>query len=345
MLLDVLNRKGIQDQDITVLCATGSHGPQSDAAREEIVGAEVYRRVRTVDHDCRAMADLVHLGETVYGTPVWLHKYVVKAERLIIAGGTAHHPLTGYAGGPKLLNPGCAALETVLRSHALGVDETVGGLAPTCAPATAESNPIYEDIVDSVKFVQVDFALHVLIDAQGRVCQACAGGLLPSWEKARQMADALYKVPVARRAPLVIASCGGSPFDDSFVQTFRAIRNASAVVEDGGHLVLLAQCTGGVGCDHFLEFFAVQSVEDLARQLRREYRSFGTTALGLRQLLKRIRLTVVGELDPAVAEKMGVEVEPSLSQAVEKALAALPLEAQVAVLPHAQFTVPVVEES
>jgi hypothetical protein len=94
-----------------------------------------------------------------------------------------------------------------------------------------------------------------------------------------------------------------------------------------------------------LEFFAVQSVEDLARQLRREYRSFGTTALGLRQLLKRIRLTVVGELDPAVAVKMGVEVEPSLSQAVEKALAALPLEAQVAVLPHAQFTLPVVEES
>lgn len=343
LLLETLNRRGIQDQDITVLFATGSHGPQSEAARREVLGPEVYGRVRAVDHDCWATSELVHLGQTVNGTQVWLHKYVVKAERLLIAGGGGYHPLTGYAGGPKLLNPGCASLETVFGSHSLGVDAEQGGLAATCAPGIAERNPIYQDIIDSMKFVQVDFALHVLMDAQGRVRQACAGGLLPSWAKARQLVDSLYRVPVAARAPLAIASCGGSPFDEDLVKSFRAIRNAASVVTDGGHLLLIAQCKGGIGDEHFLDFFAGQSTKELARQLRRDYRSFGTTALGVRQLLTRIRVTMVGELDPEAAARIGLRVEPSLAAAVEQAMAQLRPGARIAVLPHAHLTLPIVE--
>ncbi|MBC7186593.1 MAG: nickel-dependent lactate racemase [Calditrichaeota bacterium] len=342
LLIDLLNRKGIHDRDITILFATGSHGTQTDAERQEVVGPEIYRRVRTIDHDCRQASELVHLGETVNGTPVWLHKYVVKAERLLLAGGTSHHPLTGYAGGPKLLNPGCAGLETVLRCHALGIDVTRGGLADTCAPGVAAGNPIYQDILDSMKFVQVDFALHLIVDAQGRVRQACAGALAPSWEKARQLADSFYKVRVAERVPLVIASCGGSPFDDDFVKTFRAMRNASLLVSDGGHLLLIAECRAGLGCEYFLDFFAV-TPHELASKLRKEYRSFGTTALGLRELLRRIRVTVVGMLEPDAGSAMGVRVQPAVQVAVEQALSELPSGAKMAVLPHAHFTLPVVE--
>ncbi|MCR4439390.1 MAG: nickel-dependent lactate racemase [bacterium] len=343
LLIDLLNRKGIHDRDITVLFATGSHGLQVESERQEVVGPELYRRVRTVDHDCRQLADLVRLGETVNGTPVWLHKYVVKAERLLVAGGTSHHPLTGYAGGPKLLNPGCAGLETVLRCHALGVDVTRGGLVATCAPGVAAGNPIYQDIVDSTKFVQVDFALHLIVDAHGRVRQACAGALAPSWERARQLADSFYKVPVAQRVPLVIASCGGAPFDDDFVKSFRAVRNAALLVSDGGHLLLIAECRAGLGCEHFLDFFATSTPHELASKLRQDYRSFGTTALGLRELLRRIRVTVVGMLPPAAPSAMGIRVEPSAQVAVEQALSELPPGAKLAVLPHAHFTLPVVE--
>ncbi len=342
-LLEILNERGIRDEDITVLFATGSHGQQTEEEHLEVVGPEVYRRVRLVDHDCQDYGQLVYVGETVSGTPVWFHKYVVKAERLLIAGGTSHHPLTGYAGGPKLLNPGCVALETVYHCHALGVDDQSGGLAAACAAGVAEGNPIYEDIIDSMKFVQVDFALHVLVDAQGRVRQACAGSLAASWARGRQMADSLYRVRVERRVPLVIASCGGSPFDDDFVKAFRAIRNASTLVRDGGHLLLFAACPRGVGARHFLEFFAVGSDQELARQLRGSYRSFGTTALGLRHLLRRLRITMVGALAPAAAAAMGVEVEPSPEQAVARALAELPQGRQIAVVPHAHFTLPAVE--
>lgn len=343
LLIDLLNRKGINDRDITILFATGSHGVQSEAERQEVVGPEIYRRVCTVDHDCRQASELVHLGETVNGTPVWLHKHVVKAERLLLAGGTSHHPLTGYAGGPKLLNPGCAALETVLRCHALGIDLARGGLVDTCAPGVAVDNPIYQDIVDSTKFVQVDFALHLIVDARGRVRKACAGALAPSWEKARQLADSFYKVRVAQRVPLVIASCGGAPFDDDFVKTFRAMRNASLLVSDGGHLLLIAECRAGLGGEHFLDFFAAATPHELAKKLKLEYRSFGTTALGLRQLLRRIRVTLVGMLQPDVASAMGIRAEPSVQVAVEQALSELPSGAKMAVLPHAHFTLPVVE--
>ncbi|MDZ7270756.1 MAG: nickel-dependent lactate racemase [candidate division KSB1 bacterium] len=342
-LLEILNGKGIQDADITVLFATGSHGRQREEDRLEVVGPEVSRRVRLVDHDCREQADLVHVGETIKGTPVWFHKLVVKAERLIVAGGTSHHPITGYAGGPKLLNPGCVALETVHRCHALGIDQEAGGLVSECAPGVAEGNPVYDDIMDSMKFVQVDFALHVIVDARGRVREACAGALAASWTKARQLADAFYRVPVEQRLPLVVASCGGSPFDDTFVQAYRAIRNASSLVSDGGHLVLFAACPRGVGAEHFLEFFAAPSQRELARQLGATYRSFGVTALGLRGVLQRIRLTVVGGLSVSAGAAMGVDVEPSPERALEQALSQLPPGGQLAVVPNAHLTVPVVE--
>jgi nickel-dependent lactate racemase len=344
LLLKTLSDSGIDDSDVMILFANGSHGPLTIAQQREVVGAEVYSRVETVDHDYSKTEDLVFLGDTEAGIPVALNKLVVKAERLIVAGGTSHHPFTGYAGGPKLINPGCAGIDTILKSHALGIDRAGRGSDKLCDSAIAGENPIFRDIVDSVKFVRIDFCLHLVVDTQGYVAYACAGSMQHSFATARQLADTAYKVMVPEKTELVIASCGGAPFDDDFVKTFRAIHNASRMLKDDGHLVLIAKCGQGVGHDGFLRFFEPNSPQDLADLLMNEYTPYGNTALGLRELLGRVRITVAGNLHQKDAEEMGLEAHHDLQNAIDRAVSELRQGSKLIFIPSAHFVLPICQE-
>ncbi|MDZ7261533.1 MAG: lactate racemase domain-containing protein, partial [candidate division KSB1 bacterium] len=104
ILVQKLNACGIADRDIRILLANGTHTPHSEKQKIDILGKEIYDRLKVYDHDCRNQKDLVFLGRTARGIPVYLHKLVVKAERLIVTGSILHHYFAGFGGGPKLIN-------------------------------------------------------------------------------------------------------------------------------------------------------------------------------------------------------------------------------------------------
>lgn len=342
VLIDLLNGVGIKDDDVFIVFANGSHGAQTEGERREVLGEELLSRVTSVDHDCDLQDEMVYLGDTVAGTPVYLNKYVVKAERLIMGGGVSHHHLTGYSGGPKLLNPGCAARQTILKCHSLGV--TKSGLHGGCDAAIARNNPIYQDILDSTKFVHIDFSLHLIIDKYMKIAGACAGAPLQSFNKARELVDAAYKVPVPQKVDLVVASCGGAPFDDDVIKAFRSINNAARILNDGGHLILFAECRQGIGSRRFFNYFEPPTLQDLAAALLEQYDSYGNTALGLRELTRRIRITIVGKLKNEDATRVGLESVEGGEDLIASAIAALPISGKFAVIPNAHFAMTHVQE-
>ena len=345
VLINTLNASGIKDSDIFILFANGSHDPQTVEQRREVVGEELLSRIVTLDHDCYNMKEMLYLGNTITGTPVFLNKNVVKAERLIVCGGVSYHHLTGYSGGPKLLNPGCAAYTTILRCHGLGVRRDTHGLNKNCNSGITRDNPIYQDIVDSTKFVQTDFNLHLLIDMNGRIIDACAGAPRESFARARKMVNEKYKVIVQKKVGLVIASCGGAPFDDDLIKSFRSLRNASKILKDNGHLILVGECVQGVGSSKFLDYYKSTTLEELTEQLLVNYRSYGNTALGLRELLQRVNVTLIGRLSSSDAQKIGIACSMNAQQVVDKAFAELSPGEQAAVIPNAHFTMTSLREN
>ena len=100
-----------------VLVATGTHRGNTDAELRAMLGDEVVDRVRVVNHDARDDSSLVYLGRHGADVPVLLNRAWVEADVRITTGFVEPHFFAGFSGGPKLVAPGLAGLETVLTLH------------------------------------------------------------------------------------------------------------------------------------------------------------------------------------------------------------------------------------
>src|SRR5207244_9666115 len=67
-------------EDVTILVATGTHRRNTPAELEAMLGADIVRRCRVINHDSRDASALVHVGETTTGVPVD-RKSVVEGRR------------------------------------------------------------------------------------------------------------------------------------------------------------------------------------------------------------------------------------------------------------------------
>jgi nickel-dependent lactate racemase len=109
---------GVVDlDDVVVLVATGTHRGNSDAELRQMFGDEVVDSVRIVNHDGRDRDQLAWMGVHGNGVPVWLNRQWVDADVKITTGFVEPHFFAGFSGGPKLVAPGLAGLDTVLVLH------------------------------------------------------------------------------------------------------------------------------------------------------------------------------------------------------------------------------------
>src|SRR3712207_8929736 len=77
----------------------------------------LFRSVRVVNHDARDRDTLTYLGEHGNGVPVWLNSEWIRADLRITTGFVEPHFFAGFSGGPKMVAPGLAGLDTVLTLH------------------------------------------------------------------------------------------------------------------------------------------------------------------------------------------------------------------------------------
>ena len=79
ILVARLNQIGVPDADISIIIATGKHRLNSAAEKEEIIGNELFHRIKVYDHNPATEA-CVYLGTTKRGTPVWINKQAAAAD-------------------------------------------------------------------------------------------------------------------------------------------------------------------------------------------------------------------------------------------------------------------------
>ena len=131
--------------------------------------------VRVVNHDARDDSSLVWLGRHGRDVPVFLNRHWVEADVRITTGFVEPHFFAGFSGGPKLVAPGLAGLETVLTLHDA---KRIGD--PRATWAVCEGNPVHDDIRAVVEAVGgVDFGLDVVLNREQRIVEAF-GGPLPA---------------------------------------------------------------------------------------------------------------------------------------------------------------------
>lgn len=227
VLFEILPR-----QSATLVVSTGTHGPGSD-----VVPAR-YRDLPLIVHDGTALDTMVELGTTSRGTPVRIRREVAEADLIVVTGRIRPHYFAGFSGGVKGLFPGCAYKPDILKNHLMKAD-------PTARLGRADGNVCRVDMEEAARFVPGKiFVLNVLADCDGAPRRASSGDPIAAHRALLGEARELFSVRVPRSKVVVVAD--RPPVTRSLYQASKLLPPAGAILEEGGAVVVLAECDQGI---------------------------------------------------------------------------------------------------
>ena len=232
---------GISLKDVTILIATGTHRRNNDEEIERMLGREFARSCNIVCHNARDAASLVHVGDTAKGVRVLLNRAWVQSDFKITTGFVEPHFFAGFSGGPKMVAPGLAGLDTVLELHnaaRIGHSNATWGVT--------EGNPIHDDVREIARMTGVDFALDVTLNRDQQLTAAFAGDLLQEHAAACVLAKQNAMRAVAKPFDVVVTTNSGYPLDQNLYQAVKGISAAAKIVKDGGTIICAAECRDGI---------------------------------------------------------------------------------------------------
>ncbi len=232
---------GVRLDDVTIFIATGTHRANTSAEIERMLGSEIGRSCRIVCHNSRDAASLVEVGKTSSGAPVWLNREWLKTEFKITTGFVEPHFFAGFSGGPKMVAPGLAGLETVLHLHDAG---RIGHANATWG--VIEGNPIHDDVREIARMTGVDFALDVTLNRDQQITAAFAGDILQEHAAACAAARKTAMRPVDKAFDVVVTTNSGYPLDQNLYQAVKGMSAAAKIVKPGGTIICAAECRDGI---------------------------------------------------------------------------------------------------
>lgn len=331
-ILAELNAAGVPDADITVVIALGLHRAQAPAELEEMLGPEVCRRVRVLNHDPE---QVVRLGLTSRGTPVEFFRPLVEADLRVCLGNLEFHYFAGFSGGAKAILPGCASKATVNANHALMVQ-------PGAVAGKIDGNPVRADLEEGVAMLGADFILNVVVDGHHQITGAVAGHAEHAHRQGCEMVIQRGSVSIPQLADVVVVSAGGYPKDVNMYQAQKALDNAVHAVRQGGVIIWVAECVEGLGGKTFESWLREAGEPDkVLERIQREFVLGGHKAAAIAAVLKRAAVYLVSGLEEKVLAGSGLVPFIDLDEALRAALDQLGPQAQVLTLPYGGSVLPV----
>jgi nickel-dependent lactate racemase len=336
-ILDELNKAGVKDEDVTIIFGCGTHRPVTREEMKTLVGEETLQRVKTISHDCRSK-DMVYLGKTkTLGTKVYVNKTFAEADVRILTGDIGLHYYAGYGGGRKSVLPAITGVETIQHNHA-------ALLHPKARTGVLNGNPVHEDMVEAARLAKPDFTLNIVTNSKGELVRAYAGDMEEVHAEGVKLVDEMYKVPIGRRAKIVVVSSGGHPFDIDLFQAYKGVDSALEAVKRGGVIVWVAECAEGYGSQVFYEWMTkFRELKRIETEIKRRFKIGGHKAYYLMKALKKVEIILVSTLpDYYAVNVFRLRTAKAVNDALQRAFTIAGKDAKVWVMPHGSITLPVV---
>lgn len=341
LLVRRLIELGLAPSDIKIIFATGLHRPVTPEEKRELLTPFIVQRISTLDHDANDAPQHVHLGETERGTPIEVNRALVEFSHVILTGAIGFHYFAGFTGGRKSICPGLASARTIKATHLQALDMQQGGRRAGVGTGRLDGNAVHEECERLAAEIAPSFLINTVVDERGRVVAVYAG----DWRIAHRQACAEYArthtVKIAEKRPLVIASCGGAPFDLNLIQAHKALDMATFACAAGGDIVLVAECPDGFGRPDFLHWFEAPDARELEARLHENYEVNGQTAWALLTKAERFRVHLVSRL--AVEDVRQMRLIPA--RTLEEALSNVRDLTHGFIMPRGAALMPVQETS
>lgn len=338
-LLAQLESLGIERSNILLWIASGTHVPMEKTEFDSILPAEIVERYKVASHNADEPDNLVFLGTTSRGTPAWINKSYYAAELKIVVGDIEPHHFAGFSGGVKSAVIGLAGRSTINTNHAMLRD-------PNSFIGKYAENPLRQDIEELGRMAGIQFALNAVLNSDKEIIEALAGDPWSVMQRGIPLSTRYCQVLVDSRYDVVIASPGGYPKDINLYQSQKALTHASLLTKDKGTVILLAACTEGSGSKLYEEFMrGLTSIDDVILKFSQtEFKIGPHKAFQFAQILKRINVILVSEIEPALVGRLLLTPAGSLEEALTIGLKNASGKPRIACMPYAISTVPLIKD-
>jgi nickel-dependent lactate racemase len=338
LLVRRLIQNGSLPTDIAIIFATGIHRAVRPEEKNELLTPFIAQRVRTIDHDAYDPAQLIQLGVMADGTPIQVNRALKDFAKVILTGAVGFHYFAGFTGGRKSICPGLASAQTIEATHMLALDFEGGGRRKGVGSGLLKGNAVSEECERVAAMIDPCFAINAIVDDRGRSEKIFAGHWRTAHHRACEDYAASHALKIKEKREVVVVSCGGSPYDLNMIQAHKALDMAAHACLDGGLILLLAECSDGLGRADFLKWFESADSRALETRLQTDYEVNGQTAWTLLTKTERFRVHVVTKLPDDEARRMRMIPARSL----EEALSSVPPGAKGYLMPRGAALLPFV---
>ncbi len=328
-VINELKLAEVQEKDITIVMALGSHRGHTEEEKKALVGEVVYNSdVNIMDSD---MNRCINLGKCKNGTPVDIFEPVAKADRIICMGNIEYHYFAGYSGGAKALMPGVSSHAAIQANHSNMVKkEAYAG--------NLETNPVRQDIDEAGEYIHIDFIVNVILNSKKEIVKTVAGHYLKAHREGCKVLDELYGIQLEKQADIVIVSPGGFPKDINLYQAQKGLDNAKQAVKDGGIILLVASAKEKFGESTFEEWMLSKEPHEMIKEIQENFKLGGHKAAAIAMVLQKAKIYMVSDLEDDLIRRIHLMPFKTVQEAIDAALTELGDGSQIMIMPAAGST-------
>ncbi|MCK5517372.1 MAG: nickel-dependent lactate racemase [Desulfobulbaceae bacterium] len=247
-LVNTLLAEGIDRENILILVATGLHRPNEGEELRELIGSdEIFNTIPIENHFARDRKAHVDLGFTSQGIPVGIDRRFIDADLRIVTGLVEPHFMAGYSGGRKVVAPGVAYQDTILKFHTAKILEHQS--SENCI---LDGNPLHQAQLEIIRTIGDIYAVNVVIDEKRRLGLVTFGAIESSHLEAVDFLKNYAEIDIARKFKTVVTSAGGYPLDKTYYQTVKGMVGPMSILEPGGTIIIASECSEGMGSPEFI---------------------------------------------------------------------------------------------
>jgi nickel-dependent lactate racemase len=182
-VLGILHEANISKDNIRFIISPGTHGTFGRLDFVKKLGEEIVDEYQCYNHNPYEMLD--YLGETSYGTPVYINSEVMRCDLKIGIGTVLFHRLMGMSGGGKIISPGVAGIKTIRHNHG-----PLGGFGPDLTPHKStgymmnDGNIMRLDAEETARIAGLDFKIDSVLNLERDPIEVYAGDFVETQRRA-----------------------------------------------------------------------------------------------------------------------------------------------------------------
>ena len=279
------------------------------------------------------------LGRTSQGTNVEIENDLLACDLKIVLGMVTPHFASGFTGGPDIVLPGSSSLETIAKNRSLMLKGVSG-------PSDIKENLVLSDAFEACKIAGTFYSLSFIPDGLGGIESVSSGELEAVFQEAVAKYLQTHSPKVDRKSDVVVVAAGKVLGMDLY-HGVRILSNAFGAVKREGTIILVAECSKGIGNQDFLEYSSrFSEKKELATEMRHKFKLGSHVSLFLQDALEKHRIQLVSVL-PDLYSRDSFKLKPSrtASSAIQQSIRVEGKEAKILIVTRGDLMIPTVEAS